>query len=216
MVILYEQHTHTIHHADIPKVLHLIGYNEFHHGNQRAHWLFVKDDTLLQLLPRGIFFVCTHTHTQTPTHTPQLYYIVESESVPPYDSSSDNVWLYKSVSVRWRCLPLCLCAKAAQLMITKYRRRGPRPARSRRGVTKLSGVLPYGPAEKWLTCAQRRGYAGEGGACWDTCGYSTQTEESDEWAGASQRMKEKTRARDGRECRIEKEMRRNGEWRKKK
>lgn len=188
-------------------MLHLIGYKEFHHGNQRAYWLFGKDDTLLQLLPIGIFFLCTHTHT------PQLYYTEESESVPPYDGSSDNVWLYKSISVRWRHLPLCLCVKAAQLMITKYRPCGPHPARSWWGVTKLSGVLPYGPAEKWLTCAQSRRYAGEGGACWDTCGYSTKTEESDEWAGV--RMKEKTRARDGRECRIEKEMKRNGEWRKK-
>lgn len=66
MVILYEQHTHTIHHADIPKVLHLIGYNEFHHGNQRVYFLFVKDDTLLQLLPRGLFF-CAKTHTYTHT-----------------------------------------------------------------------------------------------------------------------------------------------------
>ncbi|KAL1280903.1 hypothetical protein QQF64_015503 [Cirrhinus molitorella] len=77
-------------------------------------------------------------------------------------------------------LPLRKGAEAAQLMITKYLRRGPRPARSRRGVTKLSGVLPYGPAEKWLTCAYHRGLTGEGGACWDTCGCRTQTEESDE------------------------------------
>ncbi|XDV28006.1 hypothetical protein PO909_031432 [Leuciscus waleckii] len=39
-------------------------------------------------------------------------------------------------------------------MITKYPHHGPRPARSRRGVTKLSGVPLYGPAEKWLTCAR--------------------------------------------------------------
>lgn len=49
--------------------------------------------------------------------------------------------------------------EAAQLMITKYPRHGPRPARSRRGVTKLSGVPPYGPAEKWLTCAHRGGWS---------------------------------------------------------
>lgn len=65
-------------------------------------------------------------------------------------------------------VPLCKPPEAAQLMLTKYLRPVPLVARVQvvrcGGVTKLSGVPPYGLAEKWLTRSHPHGQAGEGGA----------------------------------------------------
>lgn len=63
MVIRYKQHTHT----DIPKVYHLIGYNEFHHGNQRVYWLFVKEDTFTASAKR-LILLHAHTHSSAVFH----------------------------------------------------------------------------------------------------------------------------------------------------
>lgn len=119
-------------------------------------------------------FVQTHTHTLFRCITLKKANLFLHTTIVAIVFGS-----YKNVSTRWRRLPLCKGPEAAQLMITKYPHHGPRPARSRRGVTKLSGVPLYGPAEKWLTCTRWGG--------WSMLGY-TQAEESDEWAGVSRRV----------------------------